>query len=89
MTKTKRPTLIVREVMRRFGKTWLYTNKYKTMRTVKCYAGKPRNDIKMVEAIKRALKKVGIKPEIRQTSYFNERFYSPMESLIVQLPLKK
>jgi len=90
---TKRPTLIVREVMREFGKRDVWTNKYKTMRAVKCYAARgragERNDAKMREAIEKALAKVGVKiVGVNTMAYSDARGYGPHNSYIVRLPLK-
>ena len=35
-----RDTLHIRSIMRKYGAEFLWTNKYKTKRTVKCWAGR-------------------------------------------------
>lgn len=59
----KRPTLVVRSIMRSMGHTMIWTNKYKTMRTVKCWG---RSDA-MDNVLKVTLFAMGIEPKIRRT----------------------
>ena len=69
------PTIAVRRVMRSMGYNTIYTNKYKTMRTVKCY-GSSRE---LQDAIKLTLFALGIDVKIRTGVKYR--------STIVQLPL--
>jgi hypothetical protein len=88
MTKAKRPTLIVRGVMRDFGKNWVWTNKHKTMRSVKCYSGGKEKDARLLVAVEKALKKAGYKMLGTNTmKYSDDRGYGPINSFIVRLPL--
>lgn len=70
-----RPTLAVRRVMQRLGYIGIYTNRYKTMRTVKCYGRSRQLD----DALKVTLFALGITPQIRRTVRGG--------GTIVQLPL--
>jgi hypothetical protein len=49
--------------MRKFGRTEIWTNKYKTCRTVKCYAGK--RDAEMEKSIAKKLGAAGVKFDIK------------------------
>jgi len=66
-----RPTQIVRSVMRSFGKTSVFTNRYSTCRTVKCYAIGSRvvmtQDERMMREITKALMEAGVQDfEVKQ-----------------------
>ena len=89
-TVAKRPTLIVREVMRKYGKTMIWTNKHKTMRSVKCLqSNRPANkDRKMLDEILRALKKAKVTASYNLTFYGDHYGWGPRDSIIIQLPLK-
>lgn len=85
---TKRPTLVVREVMKLFGKSPnIWTNKYKTMRSVKCYSGGKAKDARMMVVVEKALKKAGVKMISAGPSKFTHPGYGVITSFIVRLPL--
>lgn len=70
-----RATLVVRRVMQNMGYTGIYTNRYKTMRTVKCYGRSQQ----LEDTLKITLFALGIIPQIRRTVRGG--------GTIVQLPL--
>ena len=88
-TVAKRPTLIVREVMRKHGKTMIWTNKYRTMRSVKCYSSNKAKDIKLASAIENALRKAGVKMIGFNYPIYNFPGYGPIGGFIVRLPLEQ
>ena len=81
-----RSTLIVRQIMQQHGKARIYTNKYDTCRTVKCYANNSGSDIAVIAAISAALNKHGIKFSAKTISR-KPQFWGPNSSIIVRLPL--
>lgn len=56
-----KPTTIVRSVMRTHGKPayMIFTNKYDTCRTVKCYAGDNSGELR--KAVSEALQQAGVR----------------------------
>jgi hypothetical protein len=78
-------TLLVRKVMRKFGKSCIYTNKHVNSRTIKCYTSLvPNNDIKMMKKITKKLTKLNIKFEIRERQ--NDGMF---DSIIVEVPMQQ
>jgi hypothetical protein len=81
------PTKIVRQIMREHGKTMIYSNTYKTQRSVKCYAGRDGLDVvntAMLRRIKRALSRRGVASSAKVLPALGV-FRS--DSIIVTLPL--
>ena len=91
MSKTvaKRPTLIVREVMREHGRRMIWTNKHRTMRSVKCYSGGKAKDMKLANAIEKALRKASVMMIGFNFPIFNHPGYGPIGGFIVRLPLEQ
>ena len=81
-------TKIVRLVMKMYGRSTIYTNLYKTCRTVKCYA-KDASDFKMIKDIQAMLTLCGIKCTakriVRSSRY--DTCYRSGDSVIIRLPL--
>lgn len=89
MAKIQTATAVTRQVMRSFGKTELFSNKYAHCRTVKCYASDSlKQDSKMMKAIKTAV--AGINGKILDIDYHyptTEGFREPRMAIIVRFPL--
>ena len=79
-----RPTLIVRQIMQQFGKSYIFTNKYETCRTVKCYYGGLK-DGELVAHIKDMLARHNVKCSVKARINTGAGFTN--SSLIVRLPL--
>lgn len=79
-----RSTLLVRCLMEAHGKDTVYTNKYKTCRSVKCYAGFEDNTA-LINSITEALNAAKIPFSVNCTASQNHG-YTPA-SLIIRLPL--
>ena len=86
-----RPTVIVRGVMRAHGKSteMIFTNKYKTCRTVKCYVRGSATEL--IGDIRTALVKAGVSAFIirRRSNEFSYRGSFGVDSLIVRIPFKE
>ena len=79
-------TKAVRAIMRKHGKQPVYTNKYKTTRTVKCYAVYAGNgdDTAMINEIKTELGKLNIEFVVKVT----QTYRMLPKSIIVQVPMQ-
>lgn len=76
-------TKLVRQIMRKHGKSTIYTNKHKNTRTVKCYEN-IRGNRNMIHEIKTELGKLGIDFSIKKlhnSPYGN--------SIIVTVPMQQ
>lgn len=83
-----RPTTIIRNVMRSYGRKMIYTNAYKKCRTVKCYSNSNSPELHrlMVNEIRNALIKAGVKDfNIHTVSGRSFRAFGS-DSLIVRIP---
>ena len=81
-----RPTHIVRYVMQRAGKLSVYTNLYKTCRTVKCYAGDAEANAMLEKAVVSELALWGItNVKIRMTP--GTKSWGGRPGFVVELPL--
>ena len=84
-----RPTQIVRGVMRAHGKfpEMIFTNKYKTCRTVKCYVRPDMTHVELIGDIRTALVKAGVVDfdiKIKDSTTWRAA-----NSLIVSIPFKE
>ena len=84
-----RPTQIVRGVMRAHGKfpEMIFTNKYKTSRTVKCYVRPDKTHVELIGDIRTALVKAGVVDfniKIKDAPHWRAA-----NSLIVSIPFKE
>jgi hypothetical protein len=86
-----RPTQIVRSVMRAHGKPtyMIYTNKYDTCRTVKCYVRDSGTEL--IGDIRTALVKAGVSSFkiSRRSNDFGYRGGFGIDSLIVRIPFSE
>ena len=80
-----RSTLLVRCLMTAHGKGQIFTNKYKTCRTVKCYSYAGEKDAALIKGIKEALTAAGVQHSVKFHDV--ESYYGSIKSLIVRLPL--
>lgn len=76
-------TKLVREIMRKFGRIAIWTNKYKNCRTVKCYSGK--RDAEMIKKIAKALGERNVEFSITETPGWA---WHASDSIIVRVPLE-
>lgn len=80
-----RPTLIVRQIMRKHNKSRVFTNLYDTCRTVKCYA-RPSENAEMIAEIEETLSKQGVACSVKRIKHVAQG-WGPFPSIIVRLPL--
>jgi hypothetical protein len=76
-------TKLIRAIMRKFGRTEIWTNKYKTCRTVKCYVGK--RNAEMEKSIAKKLGAAGVKFSIKTIPGYA---MWARDSFIVTVPLE-
>ena len=85
-----KPTTIVRSVMRTHGKPayMIFTNKYDTCRTVKCYAGDNSGELR--KAVSEALQQAGVREfNIKTISGVGWRGTRGARSFIVRIPFSE
>jgi hypothetical protein len=85
-----KPTTIVRNVMRTHGKPtyMIFTNKYDTCRTVKCYAGDNSGELR--KAVSEALQQAGVREfNIKTISTPTMRGGHFARSFIVRIPFSE
>lgn len=80
-----RPTLIVRQIMRKHNKIRVFTNLYDTCRTVKCYA-KLNENVEMIDEIEKTLTEQGVAYSVKRINHIASG-WGPYPSIIVRLPL--
>ena len=90
-----RPTQLVRNVMYKHGKCMVFTNKYKTCRTVKCYFDPKVGAEQLKSDITSVLQTAGVKEfkiktvKYKDPSQLEGRVCYPFNSLIVRIPFSE
>lgn len=81
-----KPTRLVRKIMRKHGLITIFTNKYKTCRTVKCYGNihhsKMQNMVKEIEA---RLGEIGVDYKVKHTDWDT---YPLLPGIIIRIPFE-